>query len=83
MAFKPTQIVETEICSLCQGKGCSACGNFGMTAKLENQHLTFKLAPFLDLEARQQHQKAVLIRRIILVLIAGTLILSTWQIILK
>ncbi|MBU0619178.1 hypothetical protein KKD62_03000 [Patescibacteria group bacterium] len=82
MTFQPGQIIKTEACPVCQGKGCTSCGQFGMTGQLENQKLVFNLPGFFDLATHQYHKKTALIRRIILILTAILLIIVSWKLIL-
>ncbi len=78
MAFQTYTSIQTQVCPVCQGTGCSDCGGFGVYAVSQDKSIIFSLPPFLDLEKRKQAKLVFLIKRTALVVFSLILIISVW-----
>lgn len=80
MAFQAAQLLDIQTCPVCQGKGCQACGQFGVYAELEKQKLIFPLPGYLETGVRRHQHQTLWIKRSLLVLATLMIIIISWLI---
>ena len=79
MSFEPAQPISVITCDQCQGKGCPACDQLGIYGLQEDQPIAFNLPDFIDLKARKFLKNIFIIKRIVLLSIALTIIIVAWR----
>jgi len=79
MSFEPAQPISVITCDQCQGVGCPTCEQLGVYALQDDQPIAFKLPDFIDLKTRKYLKNIFIIKRVILVAIALSIILAAWS----
>jgi len=79
MSFEPAQPISVITCDQCQGKGCPACDQLGAYGLQDDQAVGFILPDFIDLKTRNFLKKIFIIKRVILIIVALSIVIIAWK----